>query len=120
MKNAVIAGVFLLVPALFVGQHTAAQSKKGQNAPAPKAPFTDYRYEMPGTTRKITVADLPAPFATKSATNGPSLVDRPANTIPIAPSGFKVELFATGLDEPRRMITAPNGDIFVAESHGRD
>jgi glucose/arabinose dehydrogenase len=31
-----------------------------------------------------------------------------------------VELFATGLAEPRKLITAPNGDIFLAESHGND
>src|SRR3954454_6698376 len=30
-------------------------------APPPKAPFIDYRFERPGTTRHITPADLPAP-----------------------------------------------------------
>src|SRR5579864_754558 len=39
-------------------------------APPPKPPFTDFRYEKPGTTRKITVADLPAPNATPPADNG--------------------------------------------------
>ncbi|MDE3147833.1 MAG: c-type cytochrome, partial [Acidobacteriota bacterium] len=86
------------------------------NAPPPKPPFTDFRFEKPGTTRKITVADLPAPFATASAGNGPSLVLRPANAWPQAPNGFKVELYATGLENPRLIRTAPNGDLFVAES----
>src|SRR5215470_10664392 len=36
---------------------------------SPKAPFTDFRYERPGTTRKITMNDLPQPFATNSAQN---------------------------------------------------
>lgn len=85
-------------------------------APAPKPPFTDFRYEKPGTVRKITVKDLPEPYATKSADNGPEVVSRPANAWPIAPAGFKVEQFASGLDEPRLMRTAPNGDIFLAES----
>ncbi len=98
---------------------TSAQSKSN-NAPPPQAPFTDYRYEKPGATHHITAKDLPAPFATKSAVNGPRVVDRPANVLPIAPPGFKVERFATGLNEPRAMITAPNGDIFLAESHGGD
>src|ERR1700692_4351100 len=31
------------------------------NAPPPKAPFTDYRYEKPGDIRKITLKDLPPP-----------------------------------------------------------
>jgi glucose/arabinose dehydrogenase len=30
--------------------------------------------------------------------------------------GFKVELYASGLDNPRLLRTAPNGDIFLAES----
>lgn len=33
----------------------------GKNAPPPKAPFTDYRYEKPGKIRKITLQDLPSP-----------------------------------------------------------
>ncbi|HET9410228.1 MAG TPA: PQQ-dependent sugar dehydrogenase [Candidatus Sulfotelmatobacter sp.] len=86
------------------------------NAPAPPAPFTDFRYEKPGTMRKITVADLPQPYATKSADKGPDVVARPASAWPIAPKGFKVELFATGFDEPRWLRTAPNGDIFLAET----
>lgn len=84
--------------------------------PSPQAPFTDFRYEKPGTTRKITVNDLPQPFATKSAENGAEVVARPGNVWPVAPDGFKVELFASGLDNPRLLRTAPNGDIFLAES----
>ncbi len=85
-------------------------------APAPRAPFTDFRYESPGTTRKITVNDLPEPYATESAENGAELVARPENAWPVAPAGFKVELYAAGLENPRLLRTAPNGDIFLAES----
>jgi glucose/arabinose dehydrogenase len=86
------------------------------NAPPPPPPFTDFRYEKPGTVRKITVNDLPQPYATQSSNNGPSLVARPENVRPVALPGFKVELYATGLDNPRTLRTAPNGDIFLAES----
>ncbi len=85
-------------------------------APPPPAPFTDFRYEKPGTTRKITVKDLPQPYVTKSAQNGADEVARPANVWPIAPAGFKVELYASDLKNPRLLRTAPNGDIFLAES----
>jgi glucose/arabinose dehydrogenase len=85
-------------------------------APPPHAPFTDFRYEKPGTTRKITLNDLPQPFVTKSANNGADTVARPANAWPIAPAGFKVEQYAAGLDNPRLLRIAPNGDIFLAES----
>jgi glucose/arabinose dehydrogenase/mono/diheme cytochrome c family protein len=86
------------------------------NASPPKAPFTDYRFEKPGVVRKITLNDLPAPFATNSAGNSPKLVPRPEKAWPQVPPGFKVELYATGLKEPRLIRTAPNGDFFVAES----
>jgi glucose/arabinose dehydrogenase len=90
------------------------------NAPPPTAPFTDYRFEKPGNLRKITVADLPAPFATPSAPNAPEVVERPANAWPKAPAGFKVQLYVTGLNNPRLIRTAPNGDFFVAESDAGD
>jgi glucose/arabinose dehydrogenase len=115
--------IYALVSVLSVllgcGSCTSAQDKAGKAA-APQAPFADYHNEKPGTVHKITARDLPAPFAAKSAVNGARIVDRPANVLPIAPPGFKVELFATDLNEPRKMLTAPNGDIFLAESHGGD
>ena len=89
------------------------------NAPPPKPPFTDFRYEKPGEIRKITVKDLPAPFATSSAGNSPKVVARPEGAWPQVPAGFKVEQYATGLDNPRIIRTAPNGDIFVAETESR-
>jgi glucose/arabinose dehydrogenase len=84
--------------------------------PPPRPPFTDFRYESPGTVRKITAADLPQPYESKSAGNSPDVVARPANAWPVAPAGFKVEMYASGLDNPRLLRTAPNGDIFLAES----
>src|SRR5580658_6773312 len=89
----------------------------GINEPPPRAPFTDYRFEKPGAIRKITLEDLPVPLATTSAGNSPQVVARPENAWPKVPAGFKVELYATGLDQPRLIRTAPNGDFFVAESN---
>jgi glucose/arabinose dehydrogenase len=94
----------------------AASSKSELKDASPNAPFTDYRYEKPGTVRKISVSDLPKPFATQSAQNGADVVSRPENAWPVAPAGFKVELFAAGLENPRLLRTAPNGDVFLAES----
>jgi glucose/arabinose dehydrogenase len=84
--------------------------------PSPNGPFTDFRYQSPGTARKIAVADLPHPYATKSSDNGPDLVARPRDAWPKAPAGFQVGLYAAGLENPRMLRTAPNGDIFLAES----
>jgi glucose/arabinose dehydrogenase len=100
--------------------HPSTEPANGSaKAPEPSAPFTDYRFERPGRTHKITVADLPEPYATKSAGNGADMVARPDNVWPAAPEGFKVDLYASGLDNPRLMVTAPNGDIFLAESDGK-
>jgi glucose/arabinose dehydrogenase len=86
------------------------------NAPLPTPPFTDFRYEKPGALHKITVNDLPQPYATQSSSNGPQVVARPENVWPVALPGFKVELYAAGLENPRTLRTAPNGDIFLTES----
>lgn len=84
------------------------------STPAPAAPFTDFRYEVPGKVHKITVADLPQPYATTSAGNRAQIVARPADAWPKAPAGFKVEQFASGIPGPRLLRTAPNGDVFAA------
>jgi glucose/arabinose dehydrogenase len=78
--------------------------------------FADFRNQAPGIIHKITVADLPAPYATNSIDNGPNMVPRPKDAWPQSLPGFKVELFAEGLDNPRLIRTAPNGDVFLAES----
>jgi glucose/arabinose dehydrogenase len=84
--------------------------------PMPAPPFTDYRFEAPGKLHKITLADLPEPFATQSAGNSPKLAPRPENAWPIVPEGFKVAQYATELGDARLIRTAPNGDFFVAAS----
>lgn len=95
--------------------HAASAEEPVTDAP-PNSPFTDFRSEKPGTTRKISVADLPEPYHTKSAEKGAALVDRPADAWPQVPAGFEVQLYASDLDNPRSIRTAPNGDIFLAES----
>jgi glucose/arabinose dehydrogenase len=81
-----------------------------------QAAFTDAMHESPGTRRKVTAADLPAPAPSESVDNGAHVVARPDNAWPVAPKGFKVELYTTNLENPRLIRTAPNGDIFLAES----
>src|SRR5450432_4195822 len=88
-----------------------------KNLSTGQAAFIDGRALKPGTFRKVTADALPSPFATSSSANPPRLVPRPADAWPQAPAGFKVEMYATNLDEPREIRTAPNGDLFVAETH---
>jgi glucose/arabinose dehydrogenase len=59
---------------------------------------------------------LPAPFATRSVANPPSIIAWPRGKIPVVPAGFTVDLFAAGLDNPRSLLVLPNGDVLVMES----
>jgi glucose/arabinose dehydrogenase len=101
MRLAIAAIVTLALAAAVTGDQSA---------------FSDFRSERPGTIHRITAADLPAPFASPSVSNAPKVVPRPADAKPQALPGYAVALYADGLDNPRLMRTAPNGDVFVAES----
>src|SRR5437588_4652052 len=81
-----------------------------------KAATGDWTADAPGVRRKIAVNDLPAPSSNVFAINRARVVDRPANTQPQVPPGFRIELYASGFRDPRFLLTAPNGDIFVVES----
>jgi glucose/arabinose dehydrogenase len=77
----------------------------------------DWTTDAPGVRRRITPNDLPKPYATRSVDHGSDVVKRPNGAWPKVPAGFKVEEFLTGLQNPRLIRTAPNGDIFLAESY---
>ena len=76
----------------------------------------DWRNAAPGVKHHITLADLPPPYSSRSAGNGPDVVRQPANAALSAPRGFMIKLFAAGLSNPRLIRVAPNGDIFIAET----
>jgi glucose/arabinose dehydrogenase len=101
------AAAALLVPVLVTSGASAADKA---------SPFSDHRTQRPGVVHHIKASDLPPPGATESSNNRPKLVDRPKDAWPQAPKGFKVQLFADSLENPRLIRTAPNGDYFLAES----
>lgn len=77
----------------------------------------DWTTDEPGVKRKISAAELPPPNEHESADNPPKRASRPAGAMPRAPSGFSVREFAVGLEKPRIVQVAPNGDVFVVESN---
>ncbi len=81
-----------------------------------RAACGDWRTDRPGTRRLIRPQDLPAPDLAASASNSVRTARRTDDQKPIVPNGFEVNLFASGLTAPRLIRTAPNGDVFVAES----
>lgn len=108
----VTLGLGLLVAAASAAAEDTPRTLTGQDA------LGDWTTDAPGVRRKITVADLAAPYDTPSANNHPRVVKRPEGAWPKAPEGFEVTEFATGLKQPRVIVRAPNGDLFVAESQG--
>jgi glucose/arabinose dehydrogenase/cytochrome c2 len=87
---------------------------------APPAPRSqegaDWKKDAPGVSHRVDVAKLPAPGATPSATNFPSVSPKPANAQLKLPPGFKVDVYLTGLTAPRSMQVAPNGDVILVET----
>src|SRR3981081_1615356 len=63
--------------------------------------YGDWKGDRPGLARHITPEDLPRPGATRSASNVSRIVSRPAAAAPQVPDGFRADLFAEGLSEPR-------------------
>jgi glucose/arabinose dehydrogenase len=76
----------------------------------------DWRHQGPGTKHRISADTLPKPYSTSAPSNNPIVVPKPADAKLSVPPGFKVELFASGLDGGRIVHVAPNGDIFIAET----
>ena len=87
-----------------------------------KAAFDNWRSDAPGVSRHIRPADLPAPSLDKNDPEAPDfklmpkIVEAPQGKLPDVPKGFTVQVLAKGLNKPRIIRIAPNGDIFLAES----
>jgi glucose/arabinose dehydrogenase len=108
-----LIGIASLLP---LGATVAGNRAPAKDVLVGRDALGDWTTDAPGVRRKITVADLAPPYETPSAKNFPKVVARPKGAWPKAPEGFKVNEYATGLRNPRKLITAPNGDIFLAES----
>ena len=85
-------------------------------AAAQQSPFHGYPDEKAGAVHRITVADLPKPYASAAAQKAPKVAPRPDGAMPQGLPGYTVVQFASGFDQPRQIRTAPNGDLFVVES----
>lgn len=115
MRNYMLLGCILAMALVSLALSPAPQVRTGTAA------FGDWRADAPGVQRHIRPADLPAPKIESNAERAefarpPQIVARPSNAAPRVPARFSVEVYATGLDQPRVIRRAPNGDIFVAES----
>ncbi|WP_414476019.1 PQQ-dependent sugar dehydrogenase [Microvirga sp. M2] len=84
--------------------------------------FGTWERDAPGVSRHIRPTDLPPPSLAQNDPEAPdfenmaNVVPAPEDKLPAVPEGFKVQVFARDLNQPRVIRIAPNGDIFVAES----
>jgi glucose/arabinose dehydrogenase len=109
---AAVASAFGALAALSGAAFGQSTLREGKDA------FGSWQSDKPGTIRLIRPQDLPEPGATRSAASVSRVVPKPAGAAPQVPPGFKIALFAEGLNGPRIIRVAPNGDIFVAETYG--
>src|SRR5215472_7319359 len=118
MTSRRVAGVLFCVTFAFRfnvanSAHAAAENDKLLTG---RAAMGDWTSDAPGVRRKITVQDLPPPSSNALAINQPHVVNRPADARLKVPPGFNVRLYASGFRDPRFLLSAPNGDMFVVES----
>jgi len=95
---------------------TVATDATGPRILRGTAAFGDWRNDAPGTVRHFEPADMPQPYGSRSASNGPQGAAVPDHPRLRVPDGFVVSLWAKGLSAPRELKVAPNGDVFAAET----
>lgn len=81
----------------------------GQIEVAPPVPLVPTHYAVSADT-------LPAPGTTFPADKKYVVIGRPAGAVLQVPKGFAISAFASQLPNPRWMLVAPNGDVFLAGS----
>jgi glucose/arabinose dehydrogenase len=109
------------VLALLVPMSVGGPAQGQQSTPNRSRAGDGAENDVPGQRYWITPENLPPPVnegdpEAPDFENSPTLVDQPRGRMPDVPEGFAVRVFARGLNQPRVLRTAPNGDIFVAES----
>jgi len=125
-----------ILPAIALALAATAATAQQQPLLTGQPAFTDWNQQAPGVRHKITLTDLPEPNPAEAVTNTAHIIPKPADAWPTAPAGFKVTLYAGGdsapmqradnvehmtrskgtFTEPRLIRTAPNGDLFLADS----
>ena len=72
--------------------------------------------DLTPTPIEITLADLPEPYATESASNSPNVISVPDNPTLNVPPGFAVNVYADDLPSVRWMTVTPDGDVLAVQS----
>jgi len=81
----------------------------------PKKPNSYSAYNVSNISKQL--VKLPPPYETKSTNLWCKVIGWPKGKTPVAPAEFQVNQFAGGLNSPRNIYVAPNGDIFVSQAN---
>ena len=100
MNRIISCLAFLISTSIFAA--CSAQQQKVQQSPSATTTNGD---------------SLPAPYATKSNKNFSKVIGWKDGESPKAPAGFTVSMFSKGLENPRWIYQATNGDIFIVETN---
>ena len=95
------------------GCNSTSSSVAESASPAPEKIATE---PLTPTPIEITLADLPEPYATESASNSPNVIPVPDNPLLQVPPGFEVNVFADKLPSVRWMTLTPEGDVLAVQS----
>ncbi len=94
------------------GSGSSTPDKTGA-APLPETIPTDVLEPAP---IRVEIADLPKPYASKSASKRSKVIPRPEGARLRVPRGFRVQVFAQGLEEPRWLARDASGAVLVTET----
>ncbi|GGI24364.1 PQQ-dependent sugar dehydrogenase [Pedobacter mendelii] len=102
MKKEILYTV-LFSSALLAGCQSNSNSKRDTDSLASDTTIETYTAEL----------NLPAPDEKAAKSKFSKVINWPEGKTPIAPEGFEVTRFASGIKSPRNMFVTPNGDILV-------
>ena len=106
ITNKKLTLIYLIAIACLTGCNSIAQTQISQITTENFTP----------TPIEITLADLPQPYATESASNSPDVIPIPNNPTLNVPPGFAVNLYADNLPSVRWMTLTPDGDVLAVQS----
>ena len=89
---------------LFLGKEGLAQTREVKTRVFQPSPI------------HIEIKNLPKPYATESASQSPQMVEIPENPILEVPVGFKINVLAENLNQPRWLALTPSGEVLVTET----
>ncbi|CAD5923232.1 L-sorbosone dehydrogenase [Planktothrix tepida] len=99
----------LITPPISNSESTAISATPEPPKPIPIKPLSPQPI-------RITLESLPQPFHSNSASKPPQVIAIPDNPVLNVPPGFKVNIFAENLDNPRWLALTPNGNVLVTET----